>query len=199
MFDRASYGTLNKLCICIALHCIALHCVALRCIALHCIALHCIALHCIALHCIREITTGCWQREPLSLTLCMVCVESVSSKQVTHVSARSWRMICTWFQISIIDYKYIKSDQCNHKPTVFDTRFRIFTINIPANTKHLYSICPTSAQRLRRWSNIVQILYKCFVFTVIPMILLSAHSLLPSTSRHRQLWLRPRLTHVSLV
>ena len=26
----------------------------------------------------------------------------------------------------------------------------------PANTKHLYSICTTSAQRLRRWSNIVQ-------------------------------------------
>ena len=26
-------------------------------------------------------------------------------------------------------------------------------------------ICTTSAQRLRRWSNIVQILYKCFVFT----------------------------------
>ena len=24
------------------------------------------------------------------------------------------------------------------------------------NTKHLYNICTTSAQRLRRWSNIVQ-------------------------------------------
>ena len=34
----------------------------------------------------------------------------------------------------------------------------------PANTKHLYTICTTSAQRLRRWSNIVQMLYKCFVF-----------------------------------
>ena len=35
----------------------------------------------------------------------------------------------------------------------------------PANTKHLYNICTTSAQRLRRWSNIVQMLYKCFVLT----------------------------------
>ena len=26
----------------------------------------------------------------------------------------------------------------------------------PANTKHYYNICTTSAQRLRRWSNIVQ-------------------------------------------
>ena len=36
----------------------------------------------------------------------------------------------------------------------------------PANTKHLYNICTTSAQRRRRWSNIVQMLYKCFVFAV---------------------------------
>ena len=35
----------------------------------------------------------------------------------------------------------------------------------PANTKLLYNICTTSAQRLRRWSNIVQMFYKCFVFT----------------------------------
>ena len=34
----------------------------------------------------------------------------------------------------------------------------------PANTKHSYNICTTSAQRLRRWSNIVQMLYKSFVF-----------------------------------
>ena len=33
-----------------------------------------------------------------------------------------------------------------------------------ANTKHLYTICTTSAQRPRLWSNIVQMLYKCFVF-----------------------------------
>ena len=35
--------------------------------------------------------------------------------------------------------------------------------NNPANTKHLYNICTTLAQRLRRWSNFVQMLYKCFV------------------------------------
>ena len=34
----------------------------------------------------------------------------------------------------------------------------------PANTKHLYNIYTTSAQRLRRWSNFVWMLYKCFVF-----------------------------------
>ena len=35
---------------------------------------------------------------------------------------------------------------------------------LPANTKYVYYICTTSAQRLRSWSNIVQMLYKCFVF-----------------------------------
>ena len=31
----------------------------------------------------------------------------------------------------------------------------------PVNSKHLYNICTTSAQRLRRWSDIVQMSYKC--------------------------------------
>ena len=37
----------------------------------------------------------------------------------------------------------------------------------PANTKHVYNISTTTAQRLRRWSNIVQMLYKCVVFTAM--------------------------------
>ena len=41
---------------------------------------------------------------------------------------------------------------------------RLRRCGFPANTKHLYSICTTSDQRFRRWSNIVQLLYKCFVF-----------------------------------
>ena len=44
------------------------------------------------------------------------------------------------------------------------TRTRILGV-YPANTKHLYNIYTTSAQRLRRWSNIVYMLYKCSVFT----------------------------------
>ena len=43
----------------------------------------------------------------------------------------------------------------------------IAVIPISANTKHLYNICITSARRLWRWSNIVQVLYKCFAFTGI--------------------------------
>ena len=41
-------------------------------------------------------------------------------------------------------------------------KLRILQKSFQANTKHLYNICTMSAQRLRRWSNIEQILYKCF-------------------------------------
>ena len=34
----------------------------------------------------------------------------------------------------------------------------------PVNTKHLYNICTTLDQRRRRWADVVQMLYKCFVF-----------------------------------
>ena len=34
----------------------------------------------------------------------------------------------------------------------------------PVNTKRLYHICTVLDQCLRRWSDVVQMLYKCFVF-----------------------------------
>ena len=38
----------------------------------------------------------------------------------------------------------------------------LITMDFPASTKHLYNICTMLDQRRRRWSNIVQILYRCF-------------------------------------
>ena len=35
---------------------------------------------------------------------------------------------------------------------------------ISQQTKHLYNICTMLDQRLRRWTNIVQLVYTCFVF-----------------------------------
>ena len=37
-------------------------------------------------------------------------------------------------------------------------------MHIPANTKHLYNICTKLNQRRRRWVDVVQMFYKCFVF-----------------------------------
>ena len=38
---------------------------------------------------------------------------------------------------------------------------------IPANSNDLYTICTMLVQRRRRWADIVQMLYKCFVFAGI--------------------------------
>ena len=35
----------------------------------------------------------------------------------------------------------------------------------PVNTKHLYNSCTMLDQRRRRWADVVQMLYNCFVFT----------------------------------
>ena len=50
---------------------------------------------------------------------------------------------------------------------------------ITANTKHLYNICAKPAQCHRRWSNIVQIVYKCIVFigkSVVDLLNLTVHN-----------------------
>ena len=49
-----------------------------------------------------------------------------------------------------------------HRAFKVNTRYIQECCVIPANTKHLYNICTTSARRFRRWPNIVQMLYKCF-------------------------------------
>ena len=43
------------------------------------------------------------------------------------------------------------------------------TQNICITCVHLYNICTMLAQRLRRWANIVQMLYKCFVFAGVAL------------------------------
>ena len=36
--------------------------------------------------------------------------------------------------------------------------------SMPVKTKHLYNICTMLDQRRRRWADVVQMVYKCFVF-----------------------------------
>ena len=47
--------------------------------------------------------------------------------------------------------------------------------DITTNTKHLYNICTMLGQRRRRWSNIVQMLYKCLVFNGKELLSLIIH------------------------
>ena len=42
--------------------------------------------------------------------------------------------------------------------------------NHPVNTKHLYDICTKLVQCRRRCADVVQMLYKCFVFTGLQLM-----------------------------
>ena len=43
------------------------------------------------------------------------------------------------------------------------------TQGCPANTNNLYNICTMLDQRRRRWADVVQLLYKCFVLAVFSL------------------------------
>ena len=45
-----------------------------------------------------------------------------------------------------------------------------------ASTKHLYNICTMVDQRRRCWADVVQMLYKCFVFAGYPPEVVSTFS-----------------------
>ena len=62
-----------------------------------------------------------------------------------------------------------------------DFRVEIFEDGVVQ--QHSYNICTTSALRLRRWSNIIQMLYKCFA--VLAMVLCSIWNLLSLRKKSR--------------
>ena len=49
-------------------------------------------------------------------------------------------------------------------PSATLAQHKTITCSNPANTNYLYNICTTLGQRRRSWADIVQMLYKCFVF-----------------------------------
>ena len=59
--------------------------------------------------------------------------------------------------------KRILPCQIKKRESYDNLNFKIFS-KMPTNTKHLYNIFTMAAESLRRWSNIAQMLYKCFVF-----------------------------------
>ena len=63
----------------------------------------------------------------------------------------------------IISYIFTKTKE--NITNMYIVHRHLFECNvIPANTKHLYNICTMLDQRRRRWADVVQMLYKCFVF-----------------------------------
>ena len=96
----------------------------------------------------------------------------VSEYCITSLSAQSWQyrdkkktdvVIMPYF--FLMTSRFLHSEHYRYKEpcTAHSMRLNslehcICTTPIPANTKHLYNICRTLDQRLRRWSNVLQTL-----------------------------------------
>ena len=52
----------------------------------------------------------------------------------------------------------------NYKKHVVTTDKSGYDLSSSQQTQNIYNMCTTSVQRLHRWSNIVQMLHKWFVF-----------------------------------
>ena len=101
---------------------------------------------------------------------------SMYNKQNTIWAKLAWR----WLEFFII-FQLITAELelCLIKATLLRLKvncsFRACFSYISVNTKHLYDICTTLDQRQRRWTAVVQMLYKCFVFTRIRVRHLISH------------------------
>ena len=76
----------------------------------------------------------------------------------TYLFANGSRHRDILFLYTIMIWQYLEMRQCN------EISIYIYA-DLPANAKHWYTVCTTSAQRLRRWAGVVQMVYKCFAFT----------------------------------
>ena len=57
---------------------------------------------------------------------------------------------------------YVMRDPCEKSHVTIIGSDRMPSTRV--NKKHLYNICTMSGQRWKRWADVVQMLYKCFVF-----------------------------------
>ena len=81
----------------------------------------------------------------------------------------SWRKL-SWSSCSFsLHYPPDQAEQLLASMTRLKKKTQLDTYSIiPANAKCLYNICKMLDQRWRRWANIVQMLYKWFVFAGMP-------------------------------
>ena len=98
------------------------------------------------------------------------CNTLLGQRKKNSESAKKYLSV-SWTYQQAIQENCIYIFGCICKIFVIPRNYFIFLLTaIPANTKHLYNTCTSSAQQLRRWSNIVQLLYKCFVFAYLYIV-----------------------------
>ena len=89
---------------------------------------------------------------------------SASDRQGSFFESCVWRTVSSQSSHHPQEVLLAQFSLYVHKGGLKPDSFHFLYGDNPANTKHLYNICTTSAQRPRRWSDIVQMLCKCFVF-----------------------------------
>ena len=72
------------------------------------------------------------------------------------------------FAISPVDEWVVDISGCNTRLCGTSTQW----CGVPVNAKHQYNICTMLDQRRRRWANVVQKLYKCFVSAGVGLLVI---------------------------
>ena len=104
----------------------------------------------ISIFIVYTVTRGTNNISAVTAYFCM----QINKNKINKINNRNKNHINSWTSWRSVE---------NQKHSDLFRNLSIFEI-FPANTKHFYNICTTSAQRLRRWYDIVQMLYKYFVF-----------------------------------
>ena len=77
-----------------------------------------------------------------------------------HLNLEGWgHDEITWFAADQSKWTASRVSTCPQTPSIDSV-----------NTKHLCNICTMLDQRRRRWADVVQMLYKCFVFVEDPVL-----------------------------
>ena len=93
--------------------------------------------------------------------ICTVDVQNGVAIQQHRHSAKAGLMLVHRLRLST-NIKPTFTKQHTFDGKMHNTSCRPATI--PANTKYLYSVYTMLSQRRRRWTDVVSMLYKCFVF-----------------------------------
>ena len=91
---------------------------------------------------------------------------SASDRQGSNFESCVWRTVSSQSSHHPQEVLLAQFSLYVHKGGLKPESFH-FIFTYSENTKHLYNICTMLDQRRRRWADVVQMLYKCFVFAGI--------------------------------
>ena len=100
------------------------------------------------------------QQPAITFTLTTAGLHGYYDTACIHESVT--RTVTVWTEWHLL--RFIPGHLIVYLNKVGNTKNKEVQLLNPANTKHLYNICTMLVQRRRLWSDVVQMLCKCFVF-----------------------------------